>query len=148
MRSFTSKSEAETKSIAQSIAQSVLERPLGKKALVIPLIGDLGAGKTTFVKGFLSGFGIKTKVLSPTFVIMKRYLIKNRGLSEHIYHFDCYRIKNPHELEAIGIKEIIANPKNIILIEWPENAGPYSIGKSISFSYGDSENIRKIKTTL
>lgn len=148
MKSFASKSAVETKSFAASLASDLLNRPLGKKALVIPLVGDLGAGKTTFVKGFISGFGIRSKVLSPTFVIIKRYPIKKSGSFKNIYHLDCYRIKDYRDLEILGIKEIIADPQNIVLIEWPENAGPYGLGKSITLLHKHEENSRNIRVSF
>lgn len=82
------------------------------QAMVLALVGDLGGGKTTFLQGFAKGLGIKEKILSPTFIIVRR--IKN------FYHIDCYRIKKSKELLDLGFKEIIADPKNIIAIEWAD----------------------------
>lgn len=108
----------------------------GKTALVIGLIGELGGGKTTFLQGFAKGLGIKEKILSPTFVILKRFKItklktqnskrkataQNSKLNEfeNFYHIDCYRIKKPKELLDLGFKKIISDPKNIVAIEWAE----------------------------
>lgn len=117
----------------------------GRKALLIALRGDLGAGKTVFSKGFLSGFGVK-KVTSPTFVIMKRYGIKG-AVFKNLYHFDCYRLNNPSELETLGIASIIKDPGNIILMEWPEKAGLYGRGSSVALKLGEKENERTISVT-
>lgn len=103
-----------------------------KGALVLGLNGDLGSGKTTFLQGFAKGLGIKEKILSPTFVIMKKFQIpRPKGYPElqtntkykiqntkYFYHIDCYRINKPEEILELGFKEIISNPKNIVAIEW------------------------------
>ena len=118
-----------------------------RKAIILALQGDLGAGKTTFIQGFARGLGIKEKILSPTFVILKRFNIprlslrggqrptkqsqkrllrsaRNDSVSEiwpkYLYHLDCYRIDSPQEIIDLGFKEIAANPQNIVIIEWAE----------------------------
>lgn len=125
-------SAEETRNLGKKLAQelrkgepSYAPAELRKgKAFVLALKGDLGGGKTTFLQGFAKGLGIKEKILSPTFVIMKRFEIKYRniGISEYrnFYHIDCYRIKSPKDISELGLKEIISNPKNIVAIEWAE----------------------------
>jgi len=103
----------QTKDLGKKISEKALKP---KKALVIGLEGDLGAGKTTFTQGFAKGLGIKNKILSPTFVIFKRFKIKNK----YFYHIDCYRIRNSKELILLGFKEIISSPSNIVIIEWAD----------------------------
>ncbi len=88
-----------------------------RQAFIVGLYGDLGAGKTHFVKAVAKELGVKTKVNSPTFVIMKRYKLKNKNL----IHIDAYRLKNEKEILNLGWKEMIGNPENIIFLEWPEN---------------------------
>ncbi|MFH0906976.1 MAG: tRNA (adenosine(37)-N6)-threonylcarbamoyltransferase complex ATPase subunit type 1 TsaE [bacterium] len=85
-----------------------------KKALVIGLCGELGAGKTTFIQGFAKGLGIKEQITSPTFVILKNYNIPCWSF----YHIDCYRLTKSKDLIDLDFKEIINKPKNIIVIEW------------------------------
>ncbi|GAI22799.1 unnamed protein product, partial [marine sediment metagenome] len=81
--------------------------------------GDLGGGKTTFLQGFAKGLGIKEKILSPTFIILRKFLIpKSQFLN--FFHIDCYRISRPKEILDLGFKEIISNSKNIVTIEWAE----------------------------
>ncbi len=138
-------SDKETKAFAVKVAGMVSELK-NKRAVVISLKGDLGAGKTVFSKGFLSAFGIK-KVLSPTFVVMKRYNLKGSEF-KHLYHFDCYRLGSPEELEVLKIKDILSDPENIVLMEWPEKAGKYGRGKNIIINHGKTENERLIKTNL
>jgi tRNA threonylcarbamoyladenosine biosynthesis protein TsaE len=85
------------------------------------LEGELGGGKTTFLKGFAKGLGIRKKIKSPTFIIMRKYKLGFRcqvlGLG-YFYHFDCYRISKAKEILNLGFKEIIQNPENIVAIEW------------------------------
>ena len=106
---FTTSSSTQTKKFAEKFAGRVKNH---EKAFAIGLQGDLGSGKTTFVQGFAKGFGVKEKVLSPTFVIMKKY--------GTLYHIDCYRLENSKELRELGWDKIMSDPQNIILIEWPE----------------------------
>ena len=86
---------------------------------IFALVGDLGAGKTTFSQFFLRALGVTESVTSPTFVIMKSYKLKTKNY-KLAYHIDCYRLKNPEELLSLGFQEILADKKNIILIEWAD----------------------------
>ena len=107
------KNERETKKVARMLAQEIIKKPLKTKgAVVIGLQGELGAGKTRFVQGFAKGLGIRQRLTSPTFVLMKKY--------KNLYHIDCYRIDKPKDLLDLDFKEIVSNPDNIILIEWAE----------------------------
>lgn len=113
MVEILSKSEAQTKKIAGLLAQEIIKKPLKNKgALIIGLVGELGSGKTRFVQGFAKGLGIGRRLTSPTFVLMKKY--------GNLYHLDCYRLHGPKDLLALDFKEIISNPKNLVLIEWAE----------------------------
>ena len=90
-----------------------------KSAVVLELQGDLGGGKTTFLQGFAKELGIKEKILSPTFVLIKRFSISKKPF-KNFYHIDCYRINNVKDIEELGLKDIIINPENIVAIEWSE----------------------------
>lgn len=114
-----SKNTENTKEIAGVFIDEILKSK-NKKAFVVGLCGELGAGKTTFTQSIAGYLGIKNKVSSPTFVIMKKYPIKN-GQFKFLFHLDAYRLKNEKELLHLGWKEIINNKEHLIFIEWPEN---------------------------
>jgi len=116
---YITKSGLETQKLGKRLAKMILKTKIGKGAFVIGLEGDLGGGKTTFLQGFAKGLGIKDKIFSPTFVIMKKFAAKSRNY-KWFYHIDCYRIQKPEELLDIGLKEVISGPKNIVAIEWVE----------------------------
>lgn len=113
MPEIITKSERETKRVARLLAEEIIRKPLKTKgAVVIGLEGELGSGKTIFVQGFAKGLGIRRRLTSPTFVLIKKY--------KNLYHIDCYRLNKPKDLLDLDFKEIISDPKNIVLIEWAE----------------------------
>ena len=91
-----------------------------KSGEIICLVGDLGAGKTTFAKHFLSTLGVKDDIVSPTFNYVKEYNIENDSINK-IYHFDVYRIKSNEQLQEIGFYDYIYDKNAISLIEWADN---------------------------
>lgn len=88
--------------------------------LVIFLLGQLGAGKTTFVRGFLRGLGYRAKVKSPSYNLVECYEFENQA----VCHFDFYRIQDPHELDFMGLQEYWQS-STIFLIEWPEKVASF-----------------------
>lgn len=114
-----SKSIAETENLAEVFAKELITKGTSKKALVIGLYGDLGAGKTAFSKALATAFGINETVSSPTFVIEKIYEIENFSWKKLI-HIDAYRLKSGEELKKLGFDREIIDKENIILIEWAE----------------------------
>jgi len=101
------------------IARDILALCESTHTHIIALEGDLGSGKTAFVKNIATILGVTERVASPTFVIQKIYSVHARGF-ETMVHIDAYRIEHEDEMKTIGWDAIIANQKNLILIEWPE----------------------------
>ncbi len=97
------KSALETQKYGEKLASKL------KSGGVLCLYGDLGAGKTTLVQGLAKGLGIKRRITSPTFIIARKY--------NNFWHIDLYRLDNA---DTLGLPEIFADPKNIVIIEWPE----------------------------
>ncbi len=103
--------------IAREILGALSKKDNG--ATVVALSGDLGAGKTTLTQSIGRMLGVKENMISPTFVIMKSYVLKNKDW-KHLIHIDAYRLKDEKELKVIGWDEIASDGDNLILIEWPE----------------------------
>ena len=116
---YLTENPAQTKKLGECLAKEIIKMPSKDRAFILGLGGDLGSGKTTFLQGFARGLGIKEKVLSPTFVVMKKFQISS-SMFQYFYHLDCYRIQKSKEILTLGFKEIIDGPKNIIAIEWAE----------------------------
>ncbi len=111
-----SHSPEETQAIAAKLARSIIS------GTTIILLGNLGAGKTTFVQGFGQSLGVK-RMISPTYVLLRQYPLKKDDL-KMLYHADLYRLSNSQEVVDIGLPEIWSDPSNILLIEWPEKILP------------------------
>lgn len=126
MRFFLTSSAKETQQIAKKFAREMSKySQRSKGALVVGLTGNLGSGKTTFVQGFAHALGVREKVLSPTFVIIKKYKInsklKIRNLKfQYMYHIDCYRIEHEEDMVRLDWGIIVSDPQNLVFIEWPE----------------------------
>jgi len=114
-----SKNIKETDKIAKTFVDK-LGSQNKKQALLIGLYGDLGSGKTSFVKGVAKAFGIKNTVTSPTFVLEKIYKLPKDFSFKYLIHIDAYRLEGGKELLTLGWDDIFKNPQNIIFIEWPE----------------------------
>ena len=129
MRKYISNSPLQTKNLAKKLAKNF------NGGEVLGLVGELGSGKTQFVKGLAEYFQVKQTITSPTFVLFKPYKIKNfeekvyskkqdKGRShkkiKYLVHVDCYRLRNPQELLAVGLGEYLNNPNCLTVVEWAE----------------------------
>lgn len=102
----------DTIEFGKSVARAV------EKGAVISLVGDLGAGKTTFTKGVARGLGIMDNVTSPTFTILNEYV----GEEKRLYHFDFYRIEDESELVELGFEDYFPSTDGLTIVEWVEKA--------------------------
>jgi len=120
-KEIITKNAQETGQTGRILAEEIVRgRPRERQALVIALEGELGSGKTAFVQGLARGLGVKEKITSPTFVIFKKFKLKQAGFFEYLYHIDCYRLSSADDLVDLDFKEIINQPTNLVVIEWAE----------------------------
>lgn len=139
---YTSASEEETFQLGTDFSSRL--RP----GDVVAFFGELGAGKTEFIKGLCHGMNVHEIVASPTYTIVNQYL--GEDLSGHevvIYHIDLYRVDTAEEQVEVGLAEIVSDPGAVKLIEWSENADallPAERYEIVLFNDGD-ENSRRIE---
>jgi tRNA threonylcarbamoyladenosine biosynthesis protein TsaE len=117
---FRSTSPEQTQDFGRLFASEIIKHRTtteDQQATVICLYGELGSGKTTFTQGLAQGMGYHRRLLSPTFLIMRTYDLENQ---QTLYHLDLYRIQKTLELDLLGLAEVFADPKSIVVIEWAE----------------------------
>lgn len=93
--------------------------PSPDRATLVTLTGDLGAGKTSFTQGMAAALGVSDAVTSPTFVLMKQYPLSGQAF-DTLVHIDAYRLEGGEALRPLGFDGVAANPRNLIVLEWPE----------------------------
>jgi tRNA threonylcarbamoyladenosine biosynthesis protein TsaE len=136
-REFTTHSAEETIALGRELA------PLLTPPKLVLLRGDLGAGKTTLVKGIAQAFqaAAEEDVTSPTFTLVHEY----RGPSATLYHIDLYRVDTPRQLETLGLDDLM-NENSILLIEWGEKFPRFDRERDVEIALERvSENIRRIE---
>lgn len=113
----------ETQKLGENIAASILKgEGAGEHGpVILCLWGELASGKTTFTQGLARGLGVSARLLSPTFIIVRRYKLPE-PLS-FLYHLDLYRIHSEYDVETIGFSEMLQEPQSVVVIEWPERLG-------------------------
>lgn len=126
---YVSKSESDTYKIAAEFAATL------NGGEIVLLSGELGAGKTAFVKGLAAALGITDEVTSPTFTLMNVY----RGALT-LYHFDVYRLHSGEEAYAAGITEFFGEAGSVSCIEWWENVADAIVGDTIKITINYLEN--------
>ncbi len=137
------KTAKETQKFAADFAKKILKMKL-EKAVVVGLIGELGAGKTVFAKGFAKGLSIKEIVASPTFVLERIYRLKGKSF-KLFFHIDAYRIGKAKEVADLGFKDLARDSLNIILIEWADRIKKILPKNYIEIKFEHtSDNRRKI----
>lgn len=118
---FITKSPNETKEVGKRFAVYLNK---GKKSFVCAsLVGDLGSGKTTFVQGVAQGLGIKRRIISPTFILVREYKLPKKLKSfKNFYHFDLYRLDQnlKEEVRNLGFLDLLGKDGNIVFVEWGE----------------------------
>ena len=127
------KSLKDTQKLAYDLAAKIASVP---GPAVIALYGDLGSGKTAFLQFFARALGVREKVLSPSFLIVKTFRLpkKTKGF-KFLVHIDTYRIKTAKELISLGLKDILRDQESIVAIEWPEKISRYLPANTIKIKF-------------
>jgi tRNA threonylcarbamoyladenosine biosynthesis protein TsaE len=122
-----------THSADETIALGRELAPTLKSARLVLLCGDLGSGKTTLVKGIAEGLHTASQedVTSPTFTLIHEY----RGPETSVFHVDLYRIDTPRELDTLGLDELLAEPNNLVLIEWGEKFARFQQERDVEIRF-------------
>ena len=107
---FITKSFLETENLGEKFSSFV------KNGDLICLYGELGSGKTTFVRGLAKGLKVKSRIISPTFTIIRRHKLDDN----YFYHVDFYRVNDEKDIGSLGLNEILEDKDSIKVLEWPE----------------------------
>jgi len=135
-----STSEQQTREAARSMASSL------QRGDVVALYGELGAGKTQFVKGLCDGFHVRDAVNSPTFVILNRYSgVDGRNKEIFLFHFDLYRVQSAEEIYDLGYEEFLFG-NGICVVEWAERLGTLLPSRryDVKIAFGEGADERRI----
>jgi tRNA threonylcarbamoyladenosine biosynthesis protein TsaE len=129
------------RSLGQALGRALLAA--AAQPLVIAIQGELGAGKTTLVSGILNAVGVAGPVRSPTYTLIEPYQAQGR----HFFHLDLYRLADPQEVEALGIRDLLTSDA-VLLVEWPERGEgavpPADLAISIRYPEAGGHDIREL----
>ncbi len=143
---IVSRKISDTHKLAEKIAADILRSgPHKDHSRAVALVGDLGAGKTAFVQGFAKALGIKRHLPSPTFLIFRNYELRATSFSR-LYHVDAYRLTDAGELDVLDFDKVLADPSNIVLVEWADKIKEILPKDTIwlEFGHGKKEGERLI----
>lgn len=131
-RKITTNSELQTQAFAQEFASQV------KSKETVYLFGDLGAGKTTFTKGFAKGLGISERIISPTFTVIREHQTPQKLT---LYHIDLYRLETMHQIKEIGLFDLVKEDNSVCVVEWAEKLGEALTTPrwEIHFTHGEND---------
>lgn len=129
-------SKSVTKTELAEEAKSLLESltPSGVSATTIFLNGNLGAGKTTFTQLLAVELGVTETVVSPTYVILKKYSLPQGGKWQTLIHVDLYRLDNLRDIEILGLHRLATEPSNLLMIEWPKQIPNSNINPTVTIN--------------
>jgi len=142
MKQIITKTEKQTFNLGKKMAKKL------KGGEIVALVGELGTGKTVFIKGLAAELGIKKHITSPTFVLLKNYRIKNqKSKIKNLCHIDAYRLTDGQQLVDIGVLDYFNQPNTVCVIEWADRVKSILPKKriDISFKHGKRENERILK---
>ncbi len=143
MKKYTTHSEKESRYLGELFVRRL------RGGDCVCLDGELGAGKTTFVKGIAHGLGVKNIIVSPTFTLMNIYPLPKTIQGIHtLIHIDCYRVRTLEELIDIGIEDYLAKPDTLSIIEWPAILFPLLHSKTVKTLLLETERETKRSITL
>jgi len=111
--------------------------------VVIGLSGELGTGKTTLVQAICAGLGARVLATSPTYALVHHYETSD---ARPVYHVDCYRLKSPDEARDLAFEDMVRDAA-IVLIEWPERAGPWAprLDRHFRLAYDADPEVRLVE---
>lgn len=114
---------------------------------IVLLTGELGAGKTTFVQGLAGALGVKDRVISPTFMLVRKHRIRQpKTAIKNVYHIDLYRLEGQLDIKSLGLDDMFADESGLFLIEWGEKHEGLVASKEVKIEVvGDSERVITIK---
>lgn len=113
-KKFITRSARETEEAGSRFATKL------KPGDIVLLTGELGAGKTTFVQGVGRALNVKSRIISPTFVLLRRHKGKQGSKKINVYHIDLYRLEGSGDIKNLGLEDIFEDVNGIFLIEWGE----------------------------
>jgi len=132
------KSAEETQKLGTEFGRLFLKKRVSERTRITCLWGALGSGKTTYTQGVAKGLGITTRLLSPTYIIVRRYDVPKTSFM--FFHIDLYRMENHEDIKSLGFLEICNNPNALVFVEWPERLGSFLPSKRVDVRFRVSLN--------